>query len=247
MRLLHILEEVASAGVPVTPVQVNQRLGLAKQTLYRHFAQLEEEGLLQREHDGRAFGPGPKFRAMAIGVISSQRIRAARLAVMNRLAEAVGETVNLTIPDRDAMIYLDRVETTWPLRVQLPIGSHVPFHCTASGKLYLSTLSEARLETVLSNTKLEKLSPHTITSKATLLKELQKIREDGYAQDDEEFIEGMIALAVPVVEKHGRLASTLSFHAPTIRLPLDKAYEHLSRLKKAAADLSSLISKDQTD
>lgn len=244
LRLLLVLEEVARVGVPATPTQINQNIGLPKQTLHRLFATLEEEGFLQREHDGRSFSPGHRMRKMAISVISSTRIRAARLAVMSRLAEDIGETCNLTIPDRDAMIYLDRVETKWPLRVQLPVGSRVPFHCTASGKLYLSTMTNARLDRVLENSKLEKLTDKTITDKAALREEIERIREAGFSQDDEEFIEAMVALAVPIVDPQNRMVSTLAFHAPTPRLPLSGAYAHLDRLKKAAADLSKLIAED---
>ena len=127
------------------------------------------------------------------------------------------------------------------------MGSQVPFHCTASGKLYLSTLTDTRLETVLGNTKLEKLTKRTITSKSALLKEISRIREEGYSQDNEEFVEGMVALAVPIREAHGRMASTLAFHAPTLRMSLSVALDHLDRLKKAAGELSSLIQEDQPE
>ena len=68
---------------------------------------------------------------------------------MNALVDDIGETCNLVIPGRQSMIYLDRVESAWPLRVQLPIGTRVPLHCTASGKLYLSTLSKSRQQRIL--------------------------------------------------------------------------------------------------
>lgn len=129
MRHLLILEEVARIGVPVTPTEINRSIGLPKQTLHRIFASLEEEGFLQRDYDGRSYSPGHRFRTMAMGVISSTRVRTARLAVMKALSQKIGETVNLVIPGRHAMIYLDRVETDWPLRVQLPIGRRFP--CTA--------------------------------------------------------------------------------------------------------------------
>jgi DNA-binding IclR family transcriptional regulator len=240
-RLLLILEEVARIGVPATPTEINRAIGLPKQTLHRQFAMLEEEGFLLREHDGRSYSPGPRMRAMAFGVISSTRIRAARLAVMSKLAEDIGETCNLALPERDSMIYLDRVETKWPLRIQLPVGTRVPFHCTASGKLYLSTLTKVRLERLLDNTTLEKRAERTITSKALLMDEIARIRDQGFSEDNEEFIDAMIALAVPVLDQHDRLVSTLSFHAPTPRMSMEVAHTHLNRLRKAAGDLGQLL------
>lgn len=242
LRLLLVLEEVARVGVPVTPTDVNTVIGLPKPTIHRLFATLETEGFLQRELDGRSYTPGRRFRKLSTNVLSSLRVRTARLAVLNALAEQIGETCNIAVPDRDAMVYLDRVETKWPLRIQLPIGTHVPFYCTASGKMYLSTLNEAHLEPYLGAALLEARTPATITDRARLREEIVLTRERGYAQDAEEFMVGMIALAVPINDDQGRLLSTLSFHAPTVRLTLDQAYSHLDALRHAAQELSRLVS-----
>ncbi|NNG04823.1 MAG: helix-turn-helix domain-containing protein, partial [Inquilinus sp.] len=155
MRLPLVLEAVARAGVPVTPTEVNAQIGLPKPTIHRLFATLEAEGFLQRELDGRSYTAGRRLRKLSTNVLTSLRVRTARLAVLNALAEEVGETCNIAVPDRETMTYLDRVETKWPLRIQLPIGSHVPFYCTASGKMYLSTLNNAHLQRYLGAAKLE--------------------------------------------------------------------------------------------
>ena len=241
LRLLLVLEEIAVWGQPVTPTDLNRKIGLPKPTIHRLFSILESEGFLQRELDGRSYAPGRRLRQLATGVLSSLRVRTARLTVMRALAEAVGETCNLAIPDREGMIYLDRIETKWPLRIQLPIGSQVPFHCTASGKLYLSTLRRSHLDRILGTLPLSVRTSATITQPETLFEELERTRERGYAQDREEFMEGMIALAVPVSDGHGRLLATLSFHAPTQRMSLDAAHKHLPRLQKAAAELAKLV------
>lgn len=241
LRLLLILEEVARVGVPTTPTEINRAIGLPKQTLHRLFASLESHGFLQREHDGRSYSPGLRMRSMAIGTISSPGSRAARWAVMSRLSADIGETCNLSIPDRNAMIYADRVETKWPLRIQLPIGTKVPLHCTASGKLYLSTLSSTQLDRILNNTKLEKRTSKTLIDKKALAVEIDRIRAKGFSEDNEEFIEGMIALAVPITDGDGRFVSALAFHAPTPRMPFSSAHQHLDRLREAAAELGTLL------
>lgn len=241
MRLPMVLEAVAQAGVPVTPTEVNARLGLPKPTIHRLFATLEAEGFLQRELDGRSYTAGRRLRKLSINVLSSLRVRTARLAVLNALADEIGETCNIAVPDRDAMTYLDRVETKWPLRIQLPIGSHVPFACTASGKMYLATLNNAHLQRFLGAARLEARTPDTITDRALLRHEIQRTRDRGYAQDAEEYMEGMIALAVPINDDQNRLLSTLSFHAPTQRLALEDAKAHLPRLRHAAGELSQLV------
>ena len=241
LRLLLVLEEVARAGVPVTPTDVNIQLGLPKPTIHRLFATLEDEGFLQHDIDGRAYSPGRRFRHMATGVLSSLRIRAARLAVLRKLSATVGETCNIALPDRDAMIYLERIETEWPLRIQLPIGTTVPFYCTASGKMYLSTLPKSHLARYATSETLKANTDNTITDPDTLIEAIDNVRKNGYSLDNEEFMDGMIAAAVPILDGNGRMVATLSFHAPTIRFSIEKALEFLPALRSAAADLASLL------
>jgi len=245
LRLLLVLEEVAKSGVPVTPTDVNASLGLPKPTIHRLFATLEDEGFLQRDMDGRTYSPGPRMRNLASGILSSLRIRTARLAILRQLSREIGETCNITLPDRNDMIYLERVETEWPLRIQLPPGTHVPFHCTASGKMYLSSLTPSHLDLYLKAADLRQHTPNTITDRAALRAEIGHIKQRGYSRDREEFMLDMVALAVPILDPHGRLMATLSFHAPTQRFSADSVLECLDALRTASAALSRLV--DQSD
>lgn len=244
LRLLAVMEEVARAGRPVTPTEVNAALGLPKPTIHRLFATLTDEGFLQREIDGRSYAPGRRARAMSSGILSSLRIRTARLAIMRGLAARIGETCNLAVPGREAMVYVERVETEWPLRIQLPIGTRVPFPCTASGKTYLASLDRRHRASVIAAAPLERRGPGTITDPAALEAELREVAAQGYALDREEFMEGMIAIAVPVAGAEGRLIGTLSFHAPTQRFDIPRALTHLEDLREGAASLSRLVLED---
>lgn len=244
LRLLMVLEELCRAGVPITPTEVNATLKLPKPTVHRLFHTLEAEGFIQRDIDGRSYSPGARLRRLSMDVLSSVRIRTARLAVLNALAEEVGETCNIATPDRHVMTYLDRVETKWPLRIQLPVGSSVPFHCTASGKMYLSTFQAPHLRTYLSATKLNASTPHTITDPAKLTDELSLIAERGYSTDNEEFIEGMVAIAVPISDNRNRLLATLSIHAPTQRISLNDLKAHVPLITSSAQKLTALLGED---
>jgi len=243
LRLLLLLEEVAKAGVPVTPSVVNDVLRLPKPTIHRLFATAEAEGFLQRDIDGRSYSPGRRMRLLSIDTLSSERIRTVRLAVLKSLAVAVGETCNLAIPEREGMFYLDRVETHWPLRIQLPIGTQVPFHCTASGKMYLSSLRTDYFERFLNNHRMEKHTEHTMTDPEVLREALKVTRDRGYATDDEEFMDGMTAIAVPIHDGRGRLLSTVSIHAPAQRRCLSDLEAHLGRLREAASELAAIAGR----
>ena len=240
LRLLLLLEEVARLGTAVKPSQLIDAMGLPKPTIHRLLQTAEAEGFLQRDLDGRSYGPGPRLRALAVHTMSSEHLRTARLAILKAVAEEIGETCNLATPDREGMTYLDRVETKWPLRIQLPIGTQVPFHCTASGKMYLSTLRPSTLRGVLSARPLERQTGRTITDPDALIAELTQTRAQGYSTDDEEFMNGMAAIAVPILDSQNRLLATLSAHAPVQRRSLDDIKAFLSPLKTAAHTMAKL-------
>ena len=241
LRLLLILEEVARRGVAVKPSDLIDALGLAKPTVHRLLQTAEAEGFLQRDLDGRSYGPGPRLRQLSVNTVSSEHLRTARLAILRGVADEIGETCNLAIPDREGMIYLDRVETKWPLRIQLPIGTQVPFHCTASGKMYLSTLRQNTLDGYLSARKLPANTHRTLTEPQALRTEINRISKEGHSTDNEEFMPGMTAVAVPIWDGQDRLVATLSVHAPTQRHDLKSLMQFLRTLQNGAKRLSNLL------
>jgi IclR family acetate operon transcriptional repressor len=172
--------------------------------------------------------------------MSSEHLRTARLTILRGVAEQIGETCNLATPDREGMTYLDRVETEWPLRIQLPIGSQVPFHCTASGKMYLSTLRPHVLRSILSARPLERRTSGTLTDIDKIWAELELTRQRGYSTDNEEFMDGMTAVAVPVLDGQGKLLATLSAHAPMQRRSMVELKVFLPALRQGASDLTAL-------
>jgi len=242
LRLLMVMEEVARRGVAVKPVDLIDALGLPKPTVHRLLQTAEAEGFLQRDLDGRSYGPGPRLRALAVSTMSSEHLRTARLTILRGVAEQIGETCNLATPDREGMTYLDRVETAWPLRIQLPIGTQVPFHCTASGKMYLSTLRAHVLRSILTARPLEKRTEATLTDIDKIGAELDLTRQRGYSTDDQEFMAGMTALAVPILDGQGKLLATLSAHAPMQRRTLGQLMGYLPALRRGAQALTELHS-----
>ncbi len=241
LRLLALLEEVVRRGGPVSVAELLEPTDLPKATLHRLFQTLEAEGFLQREPDGRSYSVGPRMRELSVATLSTLRLRTPRLAIMRALAKDIGETCNLAIPDREAMVYLDRVETEWPLRVQFSVGARVPFHCTAGGKLYLSSLSDLRLESYLRNADLTPMAAQTLTDPDALRAEIMQVRQQGFAIDNEEFLDGVIAFAMPLRDQYGRMPATIAFQAPTQRMSVAQGHSFLPRLRRAAEELSALL------
>lgn len=237
LRLLLLIEAVAKKGEPVSPAALSETLDLPKATIHRLLTTAEAEGYLQRDVDGRSYGPGQRLRVLATNTMSSQRVRTERLLIMRKLAEDIGETCNLAAPERFGMVYLDRVETKWPLRIQLPIGTHVPFHCTASGKLYLSSLRSDKLERLLEGLELKHFTDRTLTMPSDLMKELSDIRARGYSTDNEEFMDGMAAVAAPIRDSENRFLTAIAIHAPVQRLGIKDLLETLPLIQTAARKL----------
>jgi len=138
------------------------------------------------------------------------------------------------------MAYSDRVETKAPLRLQFAIGMRVPLYCTASGKLYLSTLSKARRKVVVSKLKLVTHAKNTITDANILLAEIDQIEKTRVSIDNEELYDDMIAIAVPITDKQGRFYSSLAIQAPVSRISIENSDRYIPLLLEAAQDLSML-------
>ncbi len=240
-RIIDILEAVAMAERPLTPTDLAAELDIPKASLHRLCAALEQHGFLQTRMNQRGLQPGLRFRKVALGVLASAPFQAQRQAILLNLSQEIGETCNIAVPDGAEMIYFDRVETHWPVRIQLQIGSRVPVYATASGKMFLSTLPPRKRERIVQNTKLKPCTDNTIMDEQALLEELELTANRGYATDNEEFIEGMVALAVPIVDDTNRLYATLSFNAPCMRVPFDQVTDHLPAIRLASEQLSALL------
>lgn len=223
LRTLRILEVLGGAEGPMTPTEINSEIGLPKQTIHRLCKTLVAEGYLVKNTHGKGLRPGRRLRMMASGILYASRFHIARHQILVELAQQVSETVNYVVPEDEGMFYLDRVETDWPFRVQLPIGTHVPFHCTASGKTFLASLKPANRRSFVSSLKLRKLTANTHDTVEGLLEELDQITSQGYAIDNEEFVEGMVAIAAPVHDSAGRYYASVAFHAPTQRVSIEMA------------------------
>jgi DNA-binding IclR family transcriptional regulator len=240
LRAFNILTHLTSAARPPSISDISIATGLARPTISRLCLVLEREGLVVRDMAAKRYGVGWRLWQFAASVIGSAATQRERRLILCHLVEEIGETCNLTVPNGTKMVYIDRVECNWPLRLELPIGSEVPLHCTPSGKLYLGLLPPSRRQTLLGRLKFEKHTPNTVTSAKQLNKELIKIRKNMVAFDCEEFVDGMNSVAVPILDSYSRLWATLAVHGPVNRFSLKKAKDCVPMLRAAATKLCDL-------
>ncbi|AMR82349.1 IclR family transcriptional regulator [Cupriavidus nantongensis] len=241
LRLFGLLEVIAEKDQSFNLQALVEETGLPKPTLHRMLQQLEAAGLIQRNGDGRQYGTGLRLRRLAENLLLNSTSHGARHMVLRRLVEEVGESCNLTAFSGGEVLYLDRVETAAPLRFYLHPGSRVPAHCSATGKLFLAQLAPAQRQRLLANVELERYTQNTLTDHAQLEAELERVKRDGYAMDDEEFLPGLVCIGVLVPAADGGKSNLgLALQAPVMRVARDKAVQLLPALQRAAAALAKI-------
>lgn len=240
LRLFSLLEVIAGLDRPFGLHELAELAGIPKPTVHRMLQQLETSGLLQREGDGRRYSSGVRLRRLAENLLLNSTHHGARHMVLRHLVEEIGESCNLTALAAGEVVYLDRVETAAPLRFYLHPGSRVPVHCSASGKMLLSQFSPAQRQRLLAHAPLRAYTAKTLTTPEAVEDELRRARRDGYAVDDEEFLPGLVCVAVLVPSPHGRSNLCVAVQAPIMRLTVDKALSLLPALQRAAASIGHM-------
>ena len=158
-RSLRLLAILAGEGRPMSLADLSARLALPKGTAHRICSQLVGSRPSWRATSASAiFAVGPALRALAFSTLNHGIERGLRHEVLGGLVATIGETCNFTTLDGTEVLYLDRVEAKWPLRLTLDVGSHVPLHCTASGKLFLALMPTARRDQVIDGLALERMT-----------------------------------------------------------------------------------------
>lgn len=241
LRAISLLEEIATAEHGISAADLDRRLDIPKPTIHRLLKQLEEQQLVTRELDGRHLLPGPRLHRMAMGTLANESLKAPRRQLLERLAGETGETCNLSVLDGHKLLYYDRVETNWPVRIQLVPGSRLPLHCTSSGKLFLALMPPHQRRDLLSSLTLEAHTPYTLTSLSALEGHLSQIARDGLSTDNEEFIQGMVAIAVPVFNQVGNMQATLAIHAPRLRHSIGSLMEWAPLMRQIASELEDTL------
>ena len=240
LRLFALLEAVAQKSQPFTLQTMVEETGLPKPTMHRMLAQLEGAGILQRDGNGRHYGTGQRLMRLAQNVLLNNTTHGARHAVLTQLVRELGESCNITAFSGSEVLYLDRVETPAPLRFYLHPGSRVPAHCSATGKLFLSQMSPAQRRRLLANVPLEAFTGNTLTTFEALEQELDQVRTQGYAFDNEEFLPGLLCLGVLVPAPNGNSNMGLAVQVPIMRFSKEKALSFLPKLQAAVEAIARI-------
>lgn len=234
IRAIEILDVVTRSPDNPQLADICRAVGLPKATVYRILGTLEHAGFVIKEPGAKRYLAGHRLHNISLQVLRHSPAHAARHAILEELVEQLGETCNLVVPDQHTATFLDRVEAAWPLRVHLKVGSSLPLYASASGKLFLSAMSRRSRERFLRATPLVGYTARTITCADALTREVEAVRRQGFAVENEEYLEGVSCLAVPVRSASGELLAALSAHGSSARVGGEHGMRFLDHLNAAA-------------
>ena len=161
-----------------------------------------------------------------------------RHAILKGLVADIGQTCNLTMLVKSQVLYLDRMESPSPLRLDLQPGTTVPAHSCASGKLFLSKMPKDKRHALLAQTKMAALTPNTLTDIDELDAELERINVRNVSIDNEEFVLGITCIAVPIFDDKQNCIAAIAMHGQVATTPLTVSLSFIPRLQTAAQELA---------
>lgn len=241
LRAFGLLETIAAMDHAPTLAELTDSAGLPKPTLHRWLAMLEGAGLIRRLPDGRRYEIAARATALAMAILSNNPGSTQRHQILQRVVRDLGESCNLTVLQGSEVMYLDRVEASLPLRVAFQKGSRVPAHASASGKLFLAMMPPAKRDRLIATLPLERYTANTLTDAGALGEELARVRRQGYALDDEEFLSGLFCAAVPILGSGRECLAALALQAPVVRVSRANVAERLPALRAAAEALAATL------
>lgn len=245
-KALRVLEAVAAGKRPMSIAEIAAALDIPQPTAHRIVGLLEQLGFVGREPGRRRVVEGARLVSLGLNALQAAASNGMRHAVLAALAKKTGESCNLGVMANGHVVYIDRVESQWPLGLRFEPGSRVPLHCTAIGKLLLSRLSEAALDAHVASGRLTRYTSTTITDPRRLKAELERIRRQEYSIDDQEFMSGVVCIAVPVHDpRSGSVCAGLAISAAEARLTLARVKRFLPDLRAAAARLARSLTESQ--
>jgi DNA-binding IclR family transcriptional regulator len=242
-----ILEALLRSDDPSTLADLSTAVAMPKASVHRLLNQLEAVGIVRRDLVGRAYMPGARWVQLASETLVAIGRQPPVREIMRELVVKVTESCNLAVLQGSEVLYVERVECEWPLRMQLQAGSHVPVHCTSSGKLLLAMMDPDRRRRFVSTLRLDRYTPNTIVDPELLLDECERIRAEGISINSEEYHRGLIGVAVPVRSSQGEVAAALAIHAPIFRMSIEGARAMIPHLQEAAVRIAREAGLDGED
>lgn len=212
-----LLKAFLHTGGPAGVSELARRLGLGKSTVHRLLTTLVAEGLVEQDQRTGGYRLGLIMFELGEAVAVHQELHAAAGPVLAHLREQTGESSQVGILDGHEVVYVDRLESAYSLRLFTETGRRVPAHATSSGKVLLAHLPEPDREKVLTAAPLPRFTTHTLVDPDVLRAALVAVREQGWAEAVNEREIGVASVAAPIRDAYGEVVAAVSIGAPIAR------------------------------
>lgn len=239
---LDLLEQFHDDVDELGVTELSKRLKLHKNNVFRLLATLESRGYIEQNKATENYRLGLKALELGQTFIKQMGLLRQAKPILERIVEECNETCYVAIYKENHIVYLDVVETNLTVRVVSRVGSRLPAYCTAAGKVHMAFMTEEELEELLADMKFIQHTPTTITDPAALKNELDKIRESGYAIDNEELDPGVRCISAPIRDYTRRIVGAISVSGPSMRISDERLEtELIPKVLEAADDLSTRL------
>ena len=237
-RAVRLLDSLRRAGGPRGISELARELGLHKATVRDILLTLEYHGLVERDAATARFRLGAGLARFAVAVRSGESLAAVARPFLRRLVEQTGETALVTVLDGARQLIVAQDEPAGALKISAPVGRRLPLLAGAPAKVLLATLAPARLDALLGAGSLPRYTARSITEPAAYRAELRAVRQQGYALDDEEFLDGVRAVSAPVRGADGVVVAALTVVGFSTRLAPERLRPTIAAVVDAAAEVS---------
>jgi DNA-binding IclR family transcriptional regulator len=204
-----VLEEVAQNQSALGVSDLSRRLEISKSTIYGIANALTELGALRQDKETKKYRLGPTLFRLGNQVLAGVDLRAVVRPFMEQLIEELEETVFIGTFDKNGITIIDKLDSPQDLKISAPIGTRIPVHAGAAGKIFFAHLQEQLLAKILAERPLPQYTEESIIDPGKYRKELDKVRRQGYATDFEEYIQGVNAVSVPILDNRGSMIAAL--------------------------------------
>jgi DNA-binding IclR family transcriptional regulator len=245
-RAVSILNAFSAETPELGVTELAERVGLHKSTVHRFMVNLDAAGLVERNARTGRYRLGLHIFELGGLVMQQMNLWDEALPFLESLVRDTGETGHLAVLDGGEAIYIERVEARRALRVPSAIGRGYPAHATNLGKVLLADLPPERVAEIIAERGLPAFTPNTITEPDELKAELERIRERGFAIDDEEYDEGLRCIGAGVRDPSGHVVSALGIGGPVTRVTPARVDELAELVMAAARGLSRRLGAHQS-
>ena len=246
-RALSILDCLGESKDMLGITELGRALGLHKSTVYRLVSTLTQYGYVEQDRETDKYRLGMRLIGLGTSVLDQIDLREVSRPYLQELMEITGETIHLGVLEGNQVMYLDKIDSKQVLTMKSRIGAKVPVHCTALGKVLTASLPRERFDQVMASCEWVRYTHNTITNMGEFGEHLARVREQGYAMDDEEHEVGIRCIAAPIRDHKGTVVAAASASGPTIRLTREQAERFIPNLLSISRSISLSLGCDPED